>query len=80
MKKLKLLLILPLLFAGCKDGPKVTVCVIESKDSVLVCSDPVGRVSVLTLEEAENYIALSPDDFKRVMDYMRLRCIKDEGL
>lgn len=64
-------------FASCRgDGPQVTVCIVDAANAELVCVDPKGQQSIIQLADAENYIALSPDDFKRLLDYARLRCLK----
>ena len=76
MKKLKLLLLFPLLFASCKSGPEVTVCLMDVASGQLVCSDPQEGTVYIPFAEADGFVVLKPDDFKRVLDYIKLKCRK----
>lgn len=76
MKKLKLLLLCLTLFAGCKSGPEVTVCLMDVSSGQLVCSDPQEGTVYIPFAEADGFVVLKPDDFKRVLDYIRLKCRK----
>jgi hypothetical protein len=76
MKKLGLLLLSLLSFASCKKGPEVTVCLMDVAQSQLVCSDPQENTILIPFAEADGFIVMNPDDFKRVLDYIRLRCRK----
>lgn len=78
MKKLKLLLLsLSLLVnSSCGTGPKVTVCLVDVASGGLQCSDPQDNTLFIPFAQVDGYIAMSPDDFKRVLDYIRLKCVK----
>lgn len=73
-KRLLLLLMLLGLFAGCKHGPELTICLINSKDNALECSDASGKAFTLPLPDADNYVCMSPEEFKTLLDWMRSRC------
>lgn len=73
-RKLLLLLTLPGLFAGCKQGPPLTVCLINAADRTLECSTAEGKSYTLLLGEADNYVCMSPEDFKTLLDWMKQRC------
>jgi hypothetical protein len=78
MKKLKLLLLCLFLFVGssCGTGPKVTICLVDVASGGMQCNDPDDNVLFIPFAQADNYVAMSPDDFKRVIDYIRLKCRK----
>lgn len=75
MRLLSLLLLL-LAFSGCI-GPKVTVCIVDM--SGLQCKNQkTGKSFVVPLQQAsdENYVALPPQDFGRVLDFIKNGCRK----
>lgn len=74
MKKLLLLATLVALFAGCKAGPEVTVCLLDVVNGQLACSDPKNNVLFIPFAQADGYIAMAPDDFQKVLDYMASKC------
>jgi hypothetical protein len=78
MKKLKLLLLSLVLFgsSSCGDGPEVTVCLMDVRSGQLVCSDPQAGTVYIPFAEADGFIVMKPDDFKRVLDYIKLKCRK----
>lgn len=76
MKKLALLLLCLPLFASCRQGPDVNVCLMDVKSAQLVCSDRNDNTIFVPFAEADGWIVMDPDDFKRVIDYIRLRCHK----
>jgi hypothetical protein len=76
MKKLLLLVGCLVSFASCKNGPNLTVCIVDALHEDLVCADSRGNQTIIAISEADNYVALSPDDFKRLMDWAKLRCAK----
>ena len=76
MKKLALLLLCLISFASCKQGPEVTVCLMDVGSGQLVCSDPQEGTVYIPFAEADGFIVLKPDDFKRILDYIKLKCRK----
>jgi len=42
----------------------------------LVCSDPQEGTVYVPFAEADGFVVLKPDDFKRVLDYIKLKCRK----
>lgn len=78
MKKLKLLLLsLPLFVASsCNSGPEVTVCLIDVASGGLQCSDPQENTFYIPFAQADGFIVMKPDDFKRIVDYIKLKCHK----
>lgn len=74
-KKSKLWLLTFLaLFAGCKSGPRVHVCLLDPAENGLQCSDPVGNGYFLPVMAAPNYVCLPPQDFQLVLNYAKRRC------
>jgi hypothetical protein len=68
------LLLLSLGLASCI-GPKVTVCVVDI--SGFQCKNQkTGKTSVVPIQEAsdKNYVAMPPEDFGRVLDFMKNGC------
>lgn len=76
MKKLALLPLFLLSFVSCKNGPDVNVCLMDVKSAQLVCSDRQENTVFIPFAEADGWVVMDPDDFKRVVDYIRLRCRK----
>ena len=70
MKGFKPLALSLLLLPGCSHGPKVQVCLIDGPRSRLVCDD----ASTKSIKDAHNFVVMSPDDYKAVLDYARTRC------
>lgn len=64
-----------LVFSSCA-GPKVTVCVLDPVNQALQCARPDDSRFTLLLPQAENYVCLSPDDLKVLLDYAKTRCGK----
>lgn len=75
-KSLPLLLTLLALSAGCKQGPSLTVCLLNPQDQSLECADPEGQTFTLRLIQADNYVCMAPQDFKTLLDWMKQRCYK----
>lgn len=64
---------LSLLASSCGgSGPLVTVCIVDSVNQGLQCVTPQNEVKFLTLVQAENYVALPPDDMRSLLEYCRL--------
>lgn len=60
---------------SCKNkGPDVIVCLVDSFRNELQCSDSLGNKFVIPMNEAENYVCLSPEDFQLILNYARNRC------
>lgn len=74
MKNAALLLISLFLFAGCKQGPSLTVCLLNPANQSLECADPEGRNFTLRLIQADNYVCMAPEDFKTLLAWMKQRC------
>ncbi len=68
MPSLKTWLILSVVcLASCKEGPKVSFCVLDAPASVLRCADPEGKPFDLELKAADNYGCVSPDDWEKIL-------------
>lgn len=68
----KLLLLISLgLFAGCKNGPKVTICISDPINEGFQCSDADENKFFLPYPDSENYIALSSDDARKLFEFCR---------
>lgn len=69
MKPLKTWLILSAAFliSACKEGPRVSFCVLDSANGMLRCSDPDKKPFDLSLAAADNYGCMSPDDWERLL-------------
>jgi hypothetical protein len=52
--------------------PAIDICAINVKESLLVCVNTVdtNKVHEVKLENANNYISLSPDHYLRVKEYI----------
>ena len=66
-----ILLSLILFIGSCKTGPDIAVCLLDPANDVLRCSKD-GNAFIIPFKEAENYIAIQPDDFKKVLDYCKM--------
>jgi hypothetical protein len=74
-RKLSLLLFASFSLVSCRgEGPAVTVCLIDSVNNSLQCSDADGNVTELPVADAGNYVCLSPDDFEILLNYAKKRC------
>ena len=74
MKNAVLLVTLQFLFAGCKQGPSLTICLLDPQNGALECNDPEGNAFTLRLIQAENYVCMAPEDFKTLLAWMKQRC------
>lgn len=62
--------------AGCKNGPQVTVCVLDPANGALQCSDANGLATTIPLEAAENFVCFSPGDVEKLLR----ACTRARGL
>lgn len=68
-----LLLYLSLAFSGCKDAPKVTVCVSEPTAGGLQCyNESTGEFSFVAYKDSDKYIAMPETDEQTLLDYCSL--------
>ena len=67
-----LLMLLIASLVACKHGPDITICLIDPVNNALQCSDASGQALTIPIKDAENYISVSPDDFKKVLDYCKM--------
>jgi hypothetical protein len=59
-------------FLGCGDAPKVTVCVSDPANNGFQCHNyKTGVDSFLDYQESENFVAMSPGDSRRVLEYCK---------
>ena len=65
------LLVLPFFLLGCKEGPKVSVCIVDADNEVLQCRDPKGKIFALTMNGANNYVCMSPNDTEALLNYCK---------
>jgi hypothetical protein len=63
----KLWLSLFVILASCNNGPNVTICLIDSKNQTLECSNADGIKTTLRLDDSDNYVCLSPQDAERLL-------------
>lgn len=61
------LLLASVSLTGCKDGPRVTVCVLDPVNASLECSDPDGNGVTLPIADAENFVCFSPEDLEKLV-------------
>jgi hypothetical protein len=69
--------------SACKNGPKVSFCILDSANKVLRCSDPDKVPFDLSLEMADNYGCMAPDDWEQllkagVQTSVQMRAVKKE--
>lgn len=55
------------LLSSCKEGPRVSFCVLDVPNSMLRCADPEQVPFDLPLAEADNYGCMKPDDWERLL-------------
>ena len=67
-----LLLLLILFIVGCKEGPDVAVCIVDPDTDSLQCSKD-GQGFVVPIKDASDYYAIQFDDFKKVLDYCKIK-------
>lgn len=64
-----------MLITGCSqlpERPGIWLCTIRLEDSILVCSNTEVQDSKnISIEEANRFIAISPDDWKKVSFYIK---------
>jgi len=64
-----------LAISSCANFPKVHNCVIEIKSFRLACQVPGEKqITYVPLDQADGYIAMSPDDFGKVIDWGKQNC------
>ena len=73
--QLKKLAIFLIAFSACA-RPQVTVCVLDNANQALQCAKPDGATFTLPLPDADNYVCISPDDTKQLLDWVKARCSK----
>lgn len=67
-----LILILVFLFIQSCVGPKLTVCIIDPSQLALQCHNQrTDEDFTLPIQGAENYVALSSDDFAKLLDFIK---------
>jgi hypothetical protein len=54
--------------SGCRSGPRITWCALDSSGQKMDCMDPDGVEFSIPLEQANNYLCSSPQDAKRLLD------------
>ena len=73
--RLKLLVSLLAVCSACA-RPQVTVCVLDNANQALQCAKPDGETFTLPMPQADNYVCMSPDDTKQLLDWIKVRCSK----
>jgi hypothetical protein len=74
LKKYKIWLVafsLLWLAAGCKNGPKIVICVVDVANKGYQCVDKKEKEFFLPFELSDNYIAIPPEDAKTLLDYCK---------
>lgn len=64
--------VLSILLAGCGKGPKVTVCIVDSVNNGFQCVNPKDEAFFLPIADADNYVALPPNDMRTLIEYCGL--------
>lgn len=62
-----------LFISACGSGPKVTICVSDPANNGFQCVDHKKKSFFLPYADSENYLALSPDDAKLLLDYCKAK-------
>ena len=70
---------LSLTLASCGSGPKVTVCIVDSVNNGLQCVDAKDNTFFLPMAQADNYVALPPNDMRTLIEYCGLKS-RDKAL
>jgi hypothetical protein len=77
---LKLLVVcsLCLFFIACSKGPDVFVCVNDIATKTMYCANSKDDSKTLDIpyDQTDNYVCLSPEHFKAVIDWSELNCKK----
>lgn len=60
-----------LFISACKNGPAVTVCVVDPERLGLQCVRPDETAYFLPLVDAENFACFSPRDLERILKACR---------
>jgi hypothetical protein len=63
--------LLPFLSA-CTHGPKITLCVVDPP--LLQCVRPDKSSFVVPVDQAANYVALPPEEFQKLYNWMAQNC------
>lgn len=58
---------------GCGSGPRVDVCISDGSKG-MDCVTPKKKEYFVKYADTENYVCLSPDDFKVFRDWAELKC------
>jgi hypothetical protein len=69
LQKRLLWLFVALAVSGCKEGPRVTVCVLSNESAGLECADADGTAFYLPFHDAESFVCMSPDDTKAFLKW-----------
>lgn len=66
-----------LLLAGCKNGPRVTACIVDCDDRAKICqcdcSNSSGQDFVIPIEKCSSFVAMPPTDAERMLKYCRMK-------
>lgn len=65
-------LVLCLFLLGCPNGPDITVCLIDANNFQLACSDPNGKKFTRPITISDNYVCMSPNDTRTLVEYCKL--------
>jgi hypothetical protein len=63
-----------LIVVGCGHGPKVSDCVHDPDMAGFQCAPPKGKTFFVPYKDAENWVAFSPTDARKLFDYMKAKC------
>lgn len=72
----RLLLALCLISSSACSNLRVTVCVIDAANKQLQCAPAGEKAYSLPVEQADNYVCLSPDDTQTLLNYLKAKCEK----
>jgi hypothetical protein len=67
-----------LLVGSCGSAPKVTICISDPLKNGFQCVDHDKKEFFIAYQKSENYVAMSPDDFRQVVEWVKVHCDKQE--
>ena len=71
MKAFLTLLAVTLMLGGCgPKAPKLTFCVLDGENSVLICQAPDGHQYDVTIRDAHRFLCQPPQDAQKLRDYV----------
>lgn len=60
-----------ILLGACESGPNVVVCLSSPEKGGFICADKEDKIMFLDYKDSTNYVAHSPDDYQKLIEYCR---------